>query len=499
MTPKIIYLILMLISMPVSAQNFGNTRITPENAAEVTLMATYEHNAPPVVAWSPDGRFLAIAQAMPDGEASAPGRAGDLSLYQRNQEQSYRGAVMVYDMRNLTEEPTVLSENILWVKKMVFTDDRLLVLAQIPNDTYPHLLEWRIEGTVFTASTPITLILEDSFAIDPEAGTIGYFIGGGTYIFEQNSASRRRVGSEGTYPLGLSAIDAAEGYFAYAGADIITVRTNEDGPETYASFPITATPDGPVFQMTASGLYFEEQDKIWYWPNEGGVLNGIAPQVVLQTPLTDFAISPDERLIATITSIEPLGSALLLWDNRAPGTIKPYLMRWNRPDIDEVHFNPGGTRLLTIADAKIELWSLPENLPSPAQARALSAYNVLAYCGETIQQASTKNDMGLVWSWFASDETGIREHLDAANYTITIDEQVLYHWTFITRIIDDPVNDNDPTVYFYTPIGDALSIGTHRVGYELAWTRVISDGYTSYGSGTDNPLETGQCTIEITD
>lgn len=381
---------------------------------------------------------------------------------------------------------------------MIFMDNRLLVLANFPDEDYPQLLEWRFQGNTFTGYEQLSIIMEDSFTIDTETNVIGYFINGGTYMYEEARDAAWRVGSEGIYPIGKSDVDAAGGFFAYIGEDTITIRTKEDPPHIYAAIPITST-DIPAFQMTSTGLYFEEQAKIWHWSNANQVMDGYASKLVLETPLIDFAVNPDETVIATITDIEPLGRALLLWDVRQREESMPYVMRWNRPEFEKVYFSPDGTRVLTVAGSKIELWSVPQNLPTPAEARALSSYNIIAYCGETIQQVDIGVDIGLVWSWFATDETGIREHLDAAAYTIRIDEETLYHWTFITQMIADPVNDNDPTVYFYTPIGDALKAGIHHVQYQVEWTRVIRDGYTSYGPGTNNPVETGECTIEITD
>ena len=224
----ICFLFILLITLPASAQSFQNTQITPENADKVTLMATYTHAVPPVIAWSPDVRFLAIGRSIPEG--GDPGGGDDPTSYQRAAEQYASDVVLVYDTLTLADDPILLHGNGSWIKKMIFMDNRLLVLANFPDEDYPQLLEWRFQGNTFTGYEQLSIIMEDSFTIDTETNVIGYFINGGTYMYEEARDAAWRVGSEGIYPIGKSDVDAAGGFFAYIGEDTITIRTKEDPP-----------------------------------------------------------------------------------------------------------------------------------------------------------------------------------------------------------------------------------------------------------------------------
>ena len=130
-----------------------------------------------------------------------------------------------------------------------------------------------------------------------------------------------------------------------------------------------------------------------------------------------------------------------------------------------------------------------------------SGVDVLAYCNDTSygRPAPTNLAAGSTidvwWSWFAKTEAQIQEHLAQVIYTVTIDGVTLRDWGNFRSSVRQQ-NDGNYYVYWYVPAGP-LTAGPHEISYRVTWREAISDGYDTFGPGTANPVQTGNCTFTV--
>jgi hypothetical protein len=95
-------------------------------------------------------------------------------------------------------------------------------------------------------------------------------------------------------------------------------------------------------------------------------------------------------------------------------------------------------------------------------------------------------------AWYAATPQQVRDYLDVAQFQLTFDGQVVRPWVFVTQTAPDPINDGNPTVYLYAPIG-AVAVGAHTSTVQVTWVRPINDGFADYGPNTANPSDGGAC------
>jgi hypothetical protein len=98
------------------------------------------------------------------------------------------------------------------------------------------------------------------------------------------------------------------------------------------------------------------------------------------------------------------------------------------------------------------------------------------------------------WGWFMSDPGYLDQHLDAVTYEVRVNNTLLREW----REHSAPLrrSGNSHVKYWFVPFGP-LEAGDYQITYRATWSRVISDGYESFGPGTANPVETGSCTFHV--
>lgn len=100
----------------------------------------------------------------------------------------------------------------------------------------------------------------------------------------------------------------------------------------------------------------------------------------------------------------------------------------------------------------------------------------------------------LYWRWFAKTEQQVRDHLNAAQYSLRVNGQAISR----TRLSFSSISQrgSDYAVDWLTVVGP-LEAGTYRVEYTVSWTQQIFDGYDYFGPGTNNLQYTGTCTFVV--
>ncbi|MBW7880935.1 MAG: SUMF1/EgtB/PvdO family nonheme iron enzyme, partial [Anaerolineae bacterium] len=131
-----------------------------------------------------------------------------------------------------------------------------------------------------------------------------------------------------------------------------------------------------------------------------------------------------------------------------------------------------------------------------------SGADVYAYCdspafGGTIRaptNLASGSTVEIRWNWFAKTEQQIRDHLESAQYEITINgvsiDNPLDYATTISPSGGDFVLD-----FFYPT--EPLTAGIYQVVYRVTWREQIFDGYDYFGPETNNPEVTGTCTFAV--
>lgn len=508
---------MIITGLPVHAQEFGKTPITLKNALQVTLMATYSHVYPSILATSPDSRWLAIGRNTTIGS----GGGGDgIPPYRAPSDYHQVDSVLVFDLQNLVADPVILKGHGLFVHQIEFTENNLYILAEDTNEGQ-RLIRWTIDGDRFTDYSVVIEDIDTAFAINSDNTHIVYFREGAiiSYGWKGQRIQLGEFNFNGSFrldnPLSLTLGIGYHNEEVIVALDEVeaVVLNNLDAPPTHITIardPLTNNGIGTPVIKNGTRLYADETALYADFEVATPTLLTAEPD----TTLIDFAINPAQDVFAAIVT-DGIATNLTLWNINLDWnptmlpTSEPFL-NIPRDNLEHVSFSADGTKIITVAGFEIALWSVPDNLLTPNSAYYLSQSNVLAYCdntSETPQSYKHGTRLGVVWSWYASDEAWLTDHIHNARYDVRIDGYSLYHWTFVTQFRRDPEHDNNPTVYFYAPIGGVLAAGTdgpnrylrgiHHISYELNWIDSISDGFDSFGPGSEFESNIGGCYIEI--
>ena len=226
-----------------------------------------------------------------------------------------------------------------------------------------------------------------------------------------------------------------------------------------------------------------------------------AALLTLSAPYTrvyGWGVNPRARLVVGAAIAQtPQQSAILVWD-MAGG---PPLTTLKHPGVRDAALSPDGTLIASVGGGTLRLWALAESLPTAEQARNLSATNVVAACDvyggrPTLGAILDGQTMSLVWSWYASTPQQVRDYLDAALFQLELDGQPVRPWVFVSQTAPDPVNEGNPTVYFYAPVG-VLTFGNHVSAVQVTWVRTINDGFADFGPGTAAESDGGTCQFGV--
>lgn len=98
----------------------------------------------------------------------------------------------------------------------------------------------------------------------------------------------------------------------------------------------------------------------------------------------------------------------------------------------------------------------------------------------------------IFWSWYAKTLEDMQQHLDNANYSVTLNTATL---PTVTR--SEPVRRDGNYWVFYTADVGNLRPGHYEVGYLVTWDEPITDGYAEFGPGTANPRSSGICNFDV--
>lgn len=97
------------------------------------------------------------------------------------------------------------------------------------------------------------------------------------------------------------------------------------------------------------------------------------------------------------------------------------------------------------------------------------------------------------WSWFATSQELLQQHLDAVNYSVTY-----YQVLPLPNVVRTEIREINGLfwVFYYSQLGNLLP-GEYWIEYKVTWDEAISDGFADYGPGTDTPEIVTGCSFDI--
>lgn len=468
-------LAIMIVGDGVLAQPTGvlpaRTRITTSNATTLSLYMVQAKRAERVI-WSPGGSTLAVM----DGT--------DIDLY--NVADWLTQPVKI----RLDQAPNDLA----------FSPNGQTLYAVVPGSVIGF-------ATVGGGQVESHLLDARRIALSPNGQLMGV-------ITRSGALDIYHLTERTTFQLTLSANDVA---FTPDGRRVIA-RLTDGSALTFdiaTRQPETAYGAETVTDVTASevplhGAYVTSDGRTLMLPAGNGAglaafalgQAGVEPSLMRLLPqytrIYGWGVNTRARLVVGAGIAQtPQQSAVLVW-NLAGG--EP-LTALKHPGVRDAAISPDGTLVASVGGGTVRLWALAESLPTFEQAKNLSATNVVAACdiyGDRPQlgQILAGQSISFVWSWYAKTPQQVLDYLDTALFQLSLDAQSLRPWIFITQTTPDSVNDNNPTVYLYAPIG-TITAGNHASQLVVTWTRTIHDGFSDFGPGTAQETDGGTCNFGV--
>lgn len=101
----------------------------------------------------------------------------------------------------------------------------------------------------------------------------------------------------------------------------------------------------------------------------------------------------------------------------------------------------------------------------------------------------------LFWSWYAKTAAQVRDHINSAQYAITLNSQTLPD-VQVSEIKQIPGSINW-WVFYTVNLGDKWEPGQYGLNFALTWSNAITDGYDEFGPGAENELIDSGCAFVI--
>jgi uncharacterized protein YgiM (DUF1202 family) len=140
------------------------------------------------------------------------------------------------------------------------------------------------------------------------------------------------------------------------------------------------------------------------------------------------------------------------------------------------------------------------NTAAPSgEASVQTGVDVSALCDDPSEESAPTNlaagsTIDISWYWYAQTIEQVQDHLNAVNYEVRLDGNLIANWRAYTGEIEQ--RGNLYYVFWYAR-SQPLDAGEHQITYRVSWSQLISDGFDQFGPGTRNPVQTGSCTFTV--
>lgn len=126
--------------------------------------------------------------------------------------------------------------------------------------------------------------------------------------------------------------------------------------------------------------------------------------------------------------------------------------------------------------------------------------NVFAFCNDPAfgipapANLTAGSTIKIFWAWFASTETYLRQHMTNATHELRVNGAPIENVNLYR--LDPTRSGQQHVVYWYVPFGP-LDAGPYLITYRVTWRNPISDGYASFGPGTNTVFEEESCNFVV--
>jgi hypothetical protein len=282
----------------------------------------------------------------------------------------------------------------------------------------------------------------------------------------------------------------------------ITPTPSDTATPTLTATPITPTatatltPTPPIVKRVISNQNVNIRAEASF---NSRVLASVEPGTQVETHYA----SPDGQWVF-VRLVNEEGELIEGWINRPLLELGDYIPPTQGPTptpSPEVTQNPTGAADGTQAPFVTVTPSgsaTPQAAVTPGE--GLSQQNVLAYC-RTVNVSPPRiradQTVSIWWSWFVARQDLMDDHLQNARYEVLLDGRLLSDYArYQTPMRRE--SDGNWYVYWYVPVG-TLTPGRHEVSYRLTWENPVNDGYESFGPGTANEANTGNCVFTVSE
>lgn len=104
------------------------------------------------------------------------------------------------------------------------------------------------------------------------------------------------------------------------------------------------------------------------------------------------------------------------------------------------------------------------------------------------------DEIRVFWSWFAKTAEQVQDHINTAQYTVTLNSLDIPAETSEIKQIPGSLNW---WVFYTANFGAKWEAGVYDIGLAVGWSEAISDGYEDFGPGTANERLGGRCRFRI--
>jgi hypothetical protein len=105
------------------------------------------------------------------------------------------------------------------------------------------------------------------------------------------------------------------------------------------------------------------------------------------------------------------------------------------------------------------------------------------------------DEIRVFWSWYAKTAAQVRDHIDNANYGVTLDDQT-FPIVRVSNIKQIPASA-DWWVFYTVNLGDQWRPGTYYIRFSVTWANAITDGYEDFGPGSENERLDSGCQFTV--
>lgn len=100
------------------------------------------------------------------------------------------------------------------------------------------------------------------------------------------------------------------------------------------------------------------------------------------------------------------------------------------------------------------------------------------------------DEIRVFWSWYAKTAQQVQDHINTAQYSVTLNSLDIPAETSEIKQIPGSLNW---WVFYTANFGGKWEPGIYDIGFALGWSQAISDGYEDFGPGTANERLGSRC------